>query len=218
MKFSSLITAALAAASSAYALGVGDPAIAPRTLTTKYVTKYWNTTIINGVGGVGAGNAGATGTVGVGVVIPSGTGNIGPTGTCMVLPLNSTGRYKYTGTVGVAPGLDVTTVLSFVTVVPTPAKNITIKTGTAGVAPPGYVHAYYGDPVSCPASVGKRHALTLNSSDTSISSVSAQTRPSSTTSQPPSSPRKWFAFLGPSPSVTSVRPLRRPSTLLSPPR
>lgn len=167
MKLSSLITAALVAASSAYALGVGDPAIAPRALTTK----YWNTTTTNRVGGVGTGNAGATGTGGVGVVIPSGTGNIGPTGTSIVLPINGTARYKYTGTVGVAPGLDVTTVLSFVTVIPTPAKNVTVVSRTAGVAPTGYVHAYYADPVSCLTTKRKRHALTSKSSDTSISSV-----------------------------------------------
>lgn len=151
MKLTSLITAALAAASSAYTLCAGAPTIgrvAPRALTTKYVTKYWNTTIINGAGGFGTENTGATGTGDVGVVIPSGTGNIGPTGTSMVLMVNGTGRYKYAGTDGDAPGLDVTTVLSFVTVVPTPATNVTIKNGTAGVAAAGYVHAYYGDPVS----------------------------------------------------------------------
>ena len=173
MKLSSLTTATLTAASTAYALGAGNPAVGhvtPRALTTKYVSKYWNTTITNDVGSVGTANAGANGTGGVGVVIPSNTGNVGPTGTSMVLPINGIGRYKYTGTVSVAPGLDVTTVLSFVTVVPTPAKNVTVMTGAAGVAPTGYVHAYYGDPVSCPISKRKRHALTLNSLNTSTSS------------------------------------------------
>ena len=148
MKLVSLITAALAAASPAYTLGAGVPAVgpvAPGAPTTRYVTKYWNTTITNSVGGVGTGNAGATETSSVGV----GTGNIGPTVTSMILPVNGTSRYKYTGTVGDAPGLDVTTVLSFVRVVPAPPVTITVLSGTAGVAPTGYVHAYYADPVSC---------------------------------------------------------------------
>ena len=174
MKLSSLITAAFAAAPTAYGLGAENPAVghvASRALTTKYVTKYWNTTITNDVGSVETGNAGATGTGDVGVVIPSNTGNVGPTGTSMVLPIKGTGRYKYNGIIGITPGLDVTTVLSFVTVIPTPAKNVTVVTGTADVAPTGYVHAYYGDPVSYLTSKRTSHALTLNSLNTSISSV-----------------------------------------------
>ena len=171
MKLSSLITIVLVAAFSAVALGIEDFAMAPRFFTTKYIIKYWNTTVTNGVGGIHIGNATANGTGGVGVVISSDTSNIGPTSTSVVLQTNATARYKYSGAVGVAPGLNVTTVLSFVTVVPTPAKNITVVSRTGGVVPTGYVHAYYADPVSCLTSKGKRHALTSNSSDTTISLV-----------------------------------------------